>query len=237
MIETSCAACGKRLRVRDDAAGKRGKCPQCGAIVNLPQSDESISEAAIEGWLRPGPTDGAPRAPDERVAPAQTRNARPSLETTKSNLVPCPDCGRQVSRSAKACPNCGRPLAYTGDNAAAEAWRAKEKRKKGAKSESQTIIALLLLTLVSAIIGIIASVGGDRRSDMQECVVNLAFIAAFVFLVLLLGGLPGSIARSRGHQNASAIRLCGWIGMLFTLGVFWFVALVWAYTQPKDSTR
>ncbi|MGO8691166.1 MAG: zinc ribbon domain-containing protein, partial [Thermoguttaceae bacterium] len=24
--------------------------------------------------------------------------------------VPCPDCGRRVSRLAKACPNCGRPL-------------------------------------------------------------------------------------------------------------------------------
>jgi len=26
------------------------------------------------------------------------------------NLVPCPDCGRRVSRFAEACPNCGRPL-------------------------------------------------------------------------------------------------------------------------------
>jgi hypothetical protein len=26
------------------------------------------------------------------------------------NLVPCPDCGRHVSRLAKSCPNCGRPL-------------------------------------------------------------------------------------------------------------------------------
>lgn len=26
------------------------------------------------------------------------------------NLVPCPDCGRQVSRLAVSCPQCGRPL-------------------------------------------------------------------------------------------------------------------------------
>ena len=25
-------------------------------------------------------------------------------------LVPCPDCGHQVSRSAEACPSCARPL-------------------------------------------------------------------------------------------------------------------------------
>lgn len=27
-----------------------------------------------------------------------------------ANLVPCPDCGHQVSRNAPACPHCGSPL-------------------------------------------------------------------------------------------------------------------------------
>ncbi len=27
-----------------------------------------------------------------------------------SNLIPCPDCGRMVSKLAKSCPRCGRPL-------------------------------------------------------------------------------------------------------------------------------
>ena len=27
-----------------------------------------------------------------------------------SNLVPCPDCGSEVSRLARACPKCGRPF-------------------------------------------------------------------------------------------------------------------------------
>ena len=26
------------------------------------------------------------------------------------NLIPCPDCGRHISRSAVACPGCGRPM-------------------------------------------------------------------------------------------------------------------------------
>jgi hypothetical protein len=29
---------------------------------------------------------------------------------TGSNVDPCPDCGRTVSRMANACPHCGRPL-------------------------------------------------------------------------------------------------------------------------------
>ena len=28
----------------------------------------------------------------------------------KTNLKPCPDCGREVSKEAAACPNCGRKL-------------------------------------------------------------------------------------------------------------------------------
>lgn len=25
-------------------------------------------------------------------------------------IIPCPDCGHDVSRQARACPNCGRPI-------------------------------------------------------------------------------------------------------------------------------
>ena len=27
-----------------------------------------------------------------------------------ADLLPCPDCGRMVSRQAASCPQCGRPL-------------------------------------------------------------------------------------------------------------------------------
>ena len=38
MIETTCFGCGRKTQVRDDAAGQRGKCPQCGAIVEIPSA-------------------------------------------------------------------------------------------------------------------------------------------------------------------------------------------------------
>ena len=37
MIVFACASCGKRLRVGDDRAGKRGKCPTCGQKTRIPQ--------------------------------------------------------------------------------------------------------------------------------------------------------------------------------------------------------
>jgi len=42
-IELTCPGCGKRLRVAESAAGKKGKCPACGTLVDIPASDERSS--------------------------------------------------------------------------------------------------------------------------------------------------------------------------------------------------
>ncbi len=56
-------------------------------------------------------------------------------------------------------------------------------------------------------------------------------IAVVIWLVVLLGPLPGNVAHRRGHPQADAIRVLGWIGVV-TLGPAWLAALVWAYTKP-----
>ena len=48
-----------------------------------------------------------------------------------------------------------------------------------------------------------------------------------------LGGLPGSIARVRGHPQAAAINICGWMGLI-TL-VLWPVAMVWAHLGGSST--
>jgi hypothetical protein len=50
-----------------------------------------------------------------------------------------------------------------------------------------------------------------------------------------LGGLPGSIAASRGHPQATAINVCGWMGVV-TL-VLWPLALVWAHMAPRGTAN
>ena len=65
--------------------------------------------------------------------------------------------------------------------------------------------------------------------------------AGFIILILLfllglwlfveIGGFPGKKARERGHPQAEAIGVLGWLGLLFG-GVGWIVATVWAYTKP-----
>ena len=61
----------------------------------------------------------------------------------------------------------------------------------------------------------------------------LAAVAALVWALYIVGSFPGRIARDRGHPNATAISVCGWLGLL-TL-VLWPVALMLAYVTPKKQ--
>ena len=60
-------------------------------------------------------------------------------------------------------------------------------------------------------------------------VVFLAMIALAIFVEL--GGLPGKKAAARKHPQAEAIKVLGWLGLLFG-GVGWMVAMVWAHMKP-----
>jgi prepilin-type processing-associated H-X9-DG protein len=47
MIEFACTQCGKHLKVKAEAAGKKGKCPQCGTLLHVPDAaPEPILETA-----------------------------------------------------------------------------------------------------------------------------------------------------------------------------------------------
>ena len=50
------------------------------------------------------------------------------------------------------------------------------------------------------------------------------------YVIYRLGSLPGSIARSRGHPQADAINICGWMGIITI--VLWPIAMVWAHLVP-----
>jgi Zn-finger nucleic acid-binding protein len=45
MIRVVCPACETKLNARDDLAGKAKKCPQCGAVIQIPEVDEVPEDA------------------------------------------------------------------------------------------------------------------------------------------------------------------------------------------------
>jgi len=52
-----------------------------------------------------------------------------------------------------------------------------------------------------------------------------------IWIYMLLAAIPGNTARERGHPQADAINVLGWVGLLLG-AVPWLIALVWAYMKP-----
>jgi hypothetical protein len=46
--------------------------------------------------------------------------------------------------------------------------------------------------------------------------------------------MPGNIAKQRGHPQADAVNVLGWIGVI-TLGLAWPIALIWAFIRTGEQ--
>jgi len=86
-IRFPCSACGKTMRAPDAFAGKKAKCPLCGAVQVIPAEDDA-------GLFPPVSAERPPAA--QPAAP------------TGAETVDCPGCGEAMPRAAPACPACGR---------------------------------------------------------------------------------------------------------------------------------
>jgi len=84
MIEFKCSECGKQLRVKDDAAGKKGKCPQCGTVLLVPAKQESSLQPADSR-----PNDGIGDV-EQRTAPPTTEGANPRAGAADAQKAPSP---------------------------------------------------------------------------------------------------------------------------------------------------
>ena len=69
--------------------------------------------------------------------------------------------------------------------------------------------------------------------DIFALVVIAVMIALVIVIIVKVGPMPGDIAKKRGHPQADAVNVLGWIGIV-TLGLAWPIALVWAYMRSSD---
>lgn len=60
---------------------------------------------------------------------------------------------------------------------------------------------------------------------------------AGIFLVIWLGDMPGNIAKKRNHPQVTAVQALSWFGLLFTGGIGWIVAMVWAFYDYSASAE
>jgi hypothetical protein len=72
--------------------------------------------------------------------------------------------------------------------------------------------------------------------DLFALIILIVLVAAAIAVWVILGMMPGRIARQRQHPQADAINICGWWGVI-TLGILLPVAYIWAYTDPRWRER
>lgn len=72
--------------------------------------------------------------------------------------------------------------------------------------------------------------------DFFALFILAVLVAAAVAVWVILGMLPGRIARQRRHPQADAISVCGWWGVI-TFGLLLPIAYIWAYTDPRWRER
>jgi hypothetical protein len=70
--------------------------------------------------------------------------------------------------------------------------------------------------------------------DAFAFVVFAVLILVAVIIIVMLGRLPGQLARKWGHPQAAAINAASWIGIA-TGGLVWPVAFIWAFINPHAS--
>lgn len=98
-IEFNCQSCGRLMRTPDSAAGKKGKCPHCGAKMAIPLTSDPQAST---------PSDSARSS----SAGATGHNAQGKADDDKIEF-PCPKCSLPVRTPASVagkkgkCPNCG----------------------------------------------------------------------------------------------------------------------------------
>jgi phage FluMu protein Com len=71
-IEFRCTQCNRLLRTQDETAGKKAKCPECGAILTIPTPG-----AAPEASTPPPPPPAGPQSPFQPTEPLPTGPASP----------------------------------------------------------------------------------------------------------------------------------------------------------------
>ena len=71
--------------------------------------------------------------------------------------------------------------------------------------------------------------------DIFAWVVLIVLICTVIAIFVFLAMLPGRIAKQRNHPQCEAVNVAGWLGAI-ALGVFWPLALIWAfYISPEQQ--
>ena len=105
-IRFPCGKCGKKMRAGDEAAGRKARCPACGAVQVIPAAQPEAGDGddlfALAGLAAGQAADEPPSAPamEAMGEPAEEPPPGPA-----HGAWMCPRCGREVP-FGQPCPKC-----------------------------------------------------------------------------------------------------------------------------------
>lgn len=163
-ISFNCASCDKKLKVKEELAGKRVRCPECGAVQEVPEpmleAEESpVSSAPAEGGYAMAP-------PEPTKEPAEKRR-------------PCPVCGEMILLDAVKCRFCGEIFDET--------LKRAQQKKRGATAPADydlgvaEYLVAILCSGIGCIIGIIWMIQGKPKGTKMFGI-SLAFIVFWTII-------------------------------------------------------
>jgi DNA-directed RNA polymerase subunit M/transcription elongation factor TFIIS len=99
----NCPGCQTPLRLRDDMAGKKIKCPRCAHIVAVPAEEVATLEAATEDDAITANAPAAKGTKKSAAAPKEIEEDE-EREVKRSKYKPCPRCGEEGAKRVKWTP-------------------------------------------------------------------------------------------------------------------------------------
>jgi uncharacterized RDD family membrane protein YckC/predicted RNA-binding Zn-ribbon protein involved in translation (DUF1610 family) len=95
-ISVTCQSCNKVLKVPDAAIGKKGRCPQCGTVI----------EISAPPVAAPLPQVFDAEQVEDTADPSPGMMINTGVNTGEGRRKPCPKCGEMILETARKCRYC-----------------------------------------------------------------------------------------------------------------------------------
>ena len=220
--------CGQKIKVSEKYAGKKGKCPRCKQVIEIPKTSDSVPstvshediprntdnainelDTAIGEMLEhqesaskeAGPLDGllGEMVEQQQSAPEQNLIA----ENTKPTK-PCPYCGENILAIANKCKHCGEFLTKGPRRPMRASTKprivvAPENNKWSGGRMTLYVLCALLVPIVGVIAGIVGLAQRGKRGQGLFLLL-LAVVAMLVGYVVITSLTEGDNIENMQNQ-------------------------------------